>query len=69
MLTIGTPSLAFAVTLALGADVVAKHGSKDEVLFRSQLIQRTVDEKTDGIEALLAAEIHIDTLYADATVT
>ena len=64
MLTIGTPALALAVSLTLGADVVAKHGSKDEVLFGSQLIQRTGDEKTDGIEALLATEIHIDILLA-----
>ena len=33
-----------AVSLALCTDVVAKHCSEDEVLFRCQLIQRTGNE-------------------------
>ena len=33
-----------AVSLALCTDVVAEHGSKDEVLFGRQLIERTRNE-------------------------
>ena len=64
MLTFVTLTFSLAVTLTLGTDVVAKHSSKDKVLFRSQLIQWTGDKQTDGIEALLATEIHIDILLA-----
>ena len=64
MLTIGTSPLAFAVTLTLGADVIAKHSSEDEILFGSQLIQWTGDKQADGIEALLATKIDVDILLA-----
>ena len=57
-------SLAFAVSLTLGADVVAKHSSEDEVLFGSQLIQRTGNEQTDGIKTLLATKVDVDILLA-----
>ena len=64
MLTFITLTLAFAVSLTLGADVVAKHGSEDEVLFGRQLIQRTGDKQTDGIEAFTATEIDVHVLLA-----
>ena len=64
MLAFFTFSLTFAVSLTLGADVVAKHSSKDEVLFGRKLIQRTGDKQTDGIEALLATKIDVDILLA-----
>ena len=64
MLTSIALTLAFAITLTLGTDVVAKHGSEDKVLFGSQLIQRTGDKQTDGIEALTATEIDVDILLA-----
>ena len=64
MLAFLASSLTFAVSLTLGADVVAKHSSKDEVLFGSQFIQRTGDKQTDGIEALLATKIDVDILLA-----
>ena len=64
MLAFVTFALALAVSLTLCADVVAKHGSEDEVLFWSQLIQRTGNEQTDGIKTLLAPEIDVDILLA-----
>ena len=64
MLAFLASSLTFAVSLTLGTDVVAKHGPKDKVLFGSQLIQRTGDEQTDGIETLLATKIDVDILLA-----
>ena len=59
-------TLAFAVSLALGADVVAKHGSEDEVLFGRQLIEWTSNEQTDGIETFATTEIDIHVLFASA---
>ena len=64
MLAFLASTLAFAVSFALGADVVAEHGSEDEVLFGSQLIQRTGDKQTDGIKTLLATKIDVDILLA-----
>jgi hypothetical protein len=48
------PSLTFAVSFTLGADVVAKHGPQDKVLFGRQLVQRTDGKQTDSIETLLS---------------
>ena len=64
MLAFLASALTFAVSFTLGADVVAKHSPKDEVLFGSQLIQWTGDKQADGIEALLATKIDVDILLA-----
>ena len=64
MLAFFTLALAFTVSLTLGTDVVAKHGSKDEVLFWSEFIQRTGNKQTDGIETLLATKVNVDILLA-----
>jgi len=53
-----------AVSLALCTDVVAKHCSEDEVLFGRQLIERTGNEQTDGIETFAATEIDVHVLLA-----
>ena len=64
MLAFFTLALAFTVSLTLGTDVVAKHSSKDKVLFWSEFIQRTGDKQTDGVETLLATKIDVDILLA-----
>ena len=64
MLAFLASALTFAISLTLGTDVVAKHGSKDKVLFGSQFIQRTCDEQTDGIETFLTTKIDVDILLA-----
>ena len=56
--------LTFAVPFALCADVVAKHGSKDEVLFGRELVQRTGDDKPDGLQTLAPSEIHVQVLLS-----
>ena len=68
MLAFGTSALtrcfAFAITLALGTDIVAKHGTKNKVLFGSELIQRTGNKQADGIKTLLTTEIDVNVLLA-----
>ena len=58
------PTFTFTVPFTLCTDVVAKHGSKDEVLFGRQLIERTGNEQTDGIETFTATEIDVHVLLA-----
>ena len=53
-----------AVSLALCTDVVAEHGSEDEILFGRQLIERTGNEQADGIETFTATEIDVHVLLA-----
>ena len=53
-----------AVSLALCTDVVAEHGSEDEVLFGRQLIVRTGNEQADGIETFATTEIDVHVLFA-----
>ena len=50
------PLLTLAEALALGTDVVAEHGAENEVFFGSELVERTVDNHADGIQALLLSE-------------
>ena len=64
MLAISAPSLTFTIPFALCTDVVAEHGSKDEVLFRCQLIQWTGYKQTDSIETFAATEIDVHVLFA-----
>ena len=56
--------LTLAVPFTLCAEVVAEHGSEDEVLFGRQLIERTRNEQTDGIETFAATEIDVHVLFA-----
>ena len=64
MLAISALSLTFTVPFTLCTDVVAKHGSEDEVLFGRQLIERTRNEQTDGIETFATTEIDVHVLFA-----
>ena len=54
-----TSALALAIAFALYADVVAEHGPEDEVLFWSKLVQRTGNNKTDGLQTLVSSEVNI----------
>ena len=56
--------LTFAIPFALCAEVVAEHSSEDEVLFGSELVQRTGDDKPDGFQTLGTSEIHISVLLS-----
>ena len=55
-------ALPLAEPLALGTDVVAQHGTEDEILLGSQLIERTVDNEANGIQTLRAPEIKVQVL-------
>ena len=59
-----TPLLALTEALALGTNVVAKHGAENEVFFGSELVERTVDNHPDGIKALLLSEEKIQPIVA-----
>ena len=59
-----TLTFTFTVSLALCADVVAEHRTEDEVFLGRQLVKRTGDEQTDGIETLAAAKVDVDVLPA-----
>ena len=41
--------LALAIAFTLCADIVAEHGSEDEVLFWRKLVQRTGDDESNGL--------------------
>lgn len=56
--------LALTVSFALCTDIVAEHGTKNEVLLGRQLVERTGDKQTYGIETLPATEIDIYVLLA-----
>ena len=55
----------FTITAALAANVVAQHGSQDEVFLRSQLVQRTGCHEADGIDALRTPEEEVDAFTVD----
>ena len=55
---------AFAIALALHADVVAQHGTEHEILLGSELAQRACGYHAYGIEALLAPEVEVQTVVA-----
>ena len=52
------------IPFALCADVVAEHGSKDEVLFGRELVQWTCDDKPDGLQTLAPSEVHVQVLLS-----
>ena len=54
----------FAIALTLCTDVVAEHGSKDEVLFGRQFVERTGDNETYRVETFLAANIEVEVVLA-----
>jgi len=56
--------LPLAESLALGAKVVAQHGAENEVLFGSELVERTCDDEANGVETLAATEIDVDVVSA-----
>ena len=57
-------TLALTVALALCAEVVAKHGTQDEVFLGGELVERTVDDETDGIETLATTKIEVEGVLA-----
>ena len=52
-------ALALTIPLALGTDVVAEHGTENEVLLRREQIQWTGDDKADSLQTLAPSEIDI----------
>ena len=56
--------LTLAVAFALCAEVIAEHGSKNEVLFRCKLVQRTGDDEPYGLQTLAPTEIHVQVLLS-----
>lgn len=62
----GSPTMALAaftlaIALTLRTEVVAQHGTEDEVLFGRETAEWLVDDHPHGIEALAASEIEIQT--------
>ena len=51
--------LTLTIPLALGANVVAEHGTENEVLLRREQIQRTGDDEADSLQAFAPSEIDI----------
>ena len=64
MLAFFTLTFTLTISFALGTDVVAEHGSEDEVFFGCQLVERTGDEQADGVETFAATEIDVHVLLA-----
>ena len=46
-----------AITLTLGTNIITEHGPEDEVLLGSQLVKRTCDNQSNGLQTLTASEI------------
>jgi hypothetical protein len=59
-----TSILTLAISFALCTEVVAEHGSEDEVLFGCELIQWTSNDEPDGIQTLAPPEINIQILLS-----
>ena len=62
----GSPTMApaaftLAIALTLRTEVVAQHGTEDEVLFGRETAEWLVNDHPHGIEALAASEIEIQT--------
>ena len=56
---------AFTVALALRTDIVAQHSTKDKILLRRKLIQRSGNDEFDGLHTLPTPEIHVHVLPAN----
>ena len=54
----------FTISLALGAEIIAKHGTEDKVLFGRELVQWTGNDKPDGLQTLAPSEVHIQVLLS-----
>jgi len=54
-----TLSFTLTVPFTLCTDVIAEHGTEDEVLFGRELVQRTGDDEPDGLQALAPPEVYI----------
>ena len=63
-LTSALALLTLAVPFALCADVVAEHGAEYKILFGRELVQRTGDDKPDGLQTLAPSEIHVQVLLS-----
>jgi len=53
-----------AITLTLGADVITKHRSEDEILLGRELVQWSCNHQTDSVKALLAPEKEVHPVVA-----
>ena len=56
--------LALTVSLALRADVIAKHCAEHEILFGSEQVERPCHNHAYSVETLLFAEIQIQSIVA-----
>ena len=52
------------VPFALCADVVAEHGTEDEVFFGRELVQWTGNDEPDGLQTFAPPEIHVQVLLS-----
>ena len=59
-----TLSLTLTISFALCADVISEHSTENEVLLGSQLMQRTGDDESDGLQTLASPEIHVQVLLS-----
>ena len=57
--------LALTISLALRADVIAKHCAEHEILFGSEQVERPCHNHAYSVETLLSAEIQIQSIVAD----
>ena len=56
--------LTLAIPFALRAEIVAEHGSKDEVFFGRELVQRTGDNESDSLQTFAPSEINVQVLLS-----
>ena len=50
------PLLSLTIALALSTNVIAQHRTEDEILFRSELVERAGDNHTDSFKTLFLAK-------------
>ena len=53
-----------AVAFALCADVIAEHGSENEILFRCEFVEWTGNDKSDGLQAFASPEVNVQVLQS-----
>lgn len=57
--------LSGTITFTLSCNVIAKHRSKHEILFRREFVERFVDKSLYGIKAKLIPEIEIHLAFGN----
>ena len=53
-------TFALTITLTLGTNIITEHGPEDEILLGSQLVKRTRDNQSNGLQTLTAPKIQVD---------